>query len=131
MHPIIIFLLANVAVPILRCLRVVWAIGHFFSGGVFKNRPVISRTIKKAKTIKLYMESNVFTPRYPNVLGVPDEDEQEVPRRSRSLSSESSVDAPSDLPSERNSARAYIEQPPYLSILLETVKEGHLFKYHG
>jgi hypothetical protein len=144
MHPIILFFLVYVALPVLRCLKAVWPcfmallrfarlimqLAHFLTGGVFLPRPPIQKTTIITKTLKLYVESNTIDLPFDEVHGEPDF--HAGPSRSRQASTgstNSSVTGSSDGHRQHQEMRMGI--PPFFNVAIETTENGQFYQYHG
>jgi hypothetical protein len=140
MHPVVLFALMYIVLPALRVLKVVWAIGHFLTGGVFLTRPPIERKRLTNKTFKLYLNSNVMAVPFNEVQGVPDE--QPRSRTTSAGSSTSSLNSsatavksePSSWMSEgghNSRTEVRMGSPPYFNIAATLSQEGQDYLYHG
>jgi len=125
MNPIVYYFLVYVALPCLRFLKVVWAVAHLLTGGVFLTRPPIERKRLVTKTLRVSIESNVMRPPFDDMYGIPDE--QASPRRSRT---ESAASSNSDN-GETHSRQLSLEPSPYFNLALNTAEEGMSYLYHG
>lgn len=141
MHPMVLVGLMYVVLPALRVLKVVWALGHFLTGGVFLTRPPIERKRLTSKTLKLYLDSNVMALPFNELQGVPGEPQP----RSRTTSAgsgtsslSSSATAVKSEPTSWMSEGHYnsrtemrMGSPPYFNIAATLSQEGQDYLYHG
>jgi len=140
MHPVVLFALTYIVLPALRVLKVVWAFGHFLTGGVFLTRPPIERKRLTSKTLKLYLDSNVMALPFNEFHGVPDEQP-----RSRTTSASSSTSSlgssatavksePTSWMSEghyNSRTQMRMGSPPYFNVAATLSQEGQDYLYHG
>jgi len=140
MPPVFIDFLVYIVLPFLRYLKFVWPIGlalirllanigHFFTGGVFLGRRPIERKVVKTKLLKLYIGSNLFNPAYNEVQGFPDDGDELVVPRSRTVSSTSSSrTTPST--EDRLENNVTMNQDPFFNVAIESIVEGQHNLYH-
>lgn len=146
MHPILVDILLYLVLPLLRYFRVVWQLGvvtvtlilniaNFLTGGVFLTRQPIERKHFKTKTLKLYIESNVFNTPFDEVQALPDVDEEQVvPSRSRTSSTRSSTPTASTsswMSGERREATIRTTREPFFNVAIQTIEEGNNYLFHG